>query len=82
MGQKDRKLHSHILNTALDELGQGIYGTVFSTAQMQNRKNTVHSMPRRAVMASEFISKTTLQDLVFAHVAELSVKGTQPYSAP
>lgn len=33
-------------------------------------------------MASEIISKTRLQDSVFAHVAELSEKGTLPYSAP
>lgn len=29
MGENNSKLHSHILNTVLDELGQGVYGAVF-----------------------------------------------------
>lgn len=48
---------------------------LYSTAQVQNRENTVHPIQRRAVIASEFFNKTRLQDPVFAHAAEFSEKG-------
>lgn len=44
---------------SLDKVFMALFSSI---AQVQNRKNTVHPLQRRAVMASEFMSKTRLQE--------------------